>query len=133
MRQRWPERALRAALQLGDLHDESRGALVAIESEVAHSLRTLRADSIARRIRRDPKRALLLIEAQLETGSSPREKFEFDEYLGFNHRAYTALDERIEYQLRAILTPEQFATLPIRPRAIKSGKAKAVGKEKTRK
>ena len=133
MRQRFSERALRAALRLDDLDDELRGALVAIESDVANSLRTLRADSIAARIRRDPKRALQRIEAQIETGSSRQEKFDLEEILGFNHRAYTALDERIEYQLRAILTPEQFATLPQRPRAIKSGEVKAVSKSKTRK
>ncbi len=132
MRQRWSERALRTVLRRDDLDDEARAALVAMESDVAAALRTLRADAIAKRIRRDPQRALERIEAQFSTRTSRREKFDLEEFLGLNHRAYTALDERIEDQLSALLTPQQLASLPARPRAIKGGKGKAGRKGKTR-
>lgn len=130
MRQRFSERALRGALRLDDLNDESRDALVAIESEVATTLRTLRADAIAKRIRRDPRRALERIEARFEGRSSRWGKLDLEELLGFNHKAYTALDERIEYQLRTILTSEQFAELPPRQKVITGDKGKTGVKNK---
>ena len=132
MGQRWSERALRAALRLDDLDDESRAALVAMERDVAAALRTLRAEAIAQRIRRDPQRARKRIEAQFETRRSPREKFDLEDFLGFNHQAFMALDERTEDQLRAFLTPQQLASLPARPRAITDGKGTAGSKSKTR-
>lgn len=132
VRQRWLERALNKALQRDDLDEESHAALVAIETNVAASLRALREDAIAERIRRDPQRARQRIDVQLETRNPRSEKLDLEDLLGFNHKAYKALDERIEGQLKVILTPEQFATLPPRSKTNSGSKAKAGKKKQTK-
>lgn len=130
MRERWSERALKTALQLDDLDEESQLALVSIQIDLMVSLAAFRADAITKRIERDPKRALERIEAQLEEKNSRNKKFDLDEVLGFNHKQYSALDEQLEGQLKAILTAEQFASLPARVEAKSSKGSKGKAEKK---
>jgi len=117
MRERWSERALKAAQQLDNLDEESQVALFTIQNDQMVSLVAFRADAITKRIERDPRRALERIEAQLKDKSSRSKKLKLDEVLGFNHKQYTTMDEQLEHQLRAILTSDQFASLPARTEA----------------
>ncbi|MHC4427117.1 MAG: hypothetical protein ACYS0D_00740, partial [Planctomycetota bacterium] len=131
MRPRWSQRALAAALQFDDLGDETRETLVAFEKGVSIELRALRADAIAKRVRRDPRFAREQIDARF--GATER-KIEYSPelWLGVNYEAFASIDDRTESQLSAILAPGQMETLPARQRPWgKDGKgkgAKAGGK-----
>jgi hypothetical protein len=120
MRRQWSERALAAALRLDDLDDETRGGLLAIETETSAQLRTLRADAIAKRIERDPRLAREQIDARFRANRKEKIWFTAEQLLGFNHAAFASIDERIENQLSAILAPEQMKTLPARINVLSS-------------
>jgi hypothetical protein len=127
MRRRWSERAIDAALQLDDLDDETREALLAVEEVNGIELAALRADAIARCIARDPKLARDFIDAEFD-GEDQKVDWEPEMWLGINYEQFAAVDDRTERQLRAILAPGQIERLPaLRQRAErreKDGRAK---------
>jgi len=113
MRRRWSERATAAALELDDLDDDTREALLAVETANRIEFMALRRDAIAKCIARDPKLARAFIDA--EFGGDEKEVEWIPEmWLGINHEAFTTIDDRTESRLRAILTPEQREMLPVR-------------------
>jgi hypothetical protein len=115
MRLRWAERAVAAAFRLEDLDGEARTALVAIERDVATTLRAIRAEAVAERVRRDPERAREQIEVGLDAEKPSWATLDFEEFLGARRDSSEALDERTEAGLAAILTAEQLARVPSRP------------------
>ena len=126
-RRRWAERAMAAALELGDLEDEVFEALLLLDAEIASELEALRTTAIDQRIQRDPKLARDFIEAEFEDA-----EIEFDDNMWreVEYAAFAAIDERTETQLQAMLTPDQFESLLARPRGWDAwdkdpGKAKA--------
>jgi hypothetical protein len=130
-RRRWSERAVEAALQLDGLDADVMDALLALDSDLAIELQTLRENAIAKRIQRDPELARLLITAQFEGGR--KDDIDEDVWREVDYAAFAATDERMEIQLRGILAPEQFESLPARRRMGKWGGAdgKGEGKGKT--
>jgi hypothetical protein len=116
MRRRWSERAMAAALELDGLDDDTREALLAVESANRIEITALRRDAIARCIARDPKLARKFIDAKFG-GDKQRVEWEPEMWLGINYEAFDAIDDRTESRLRAILTPEQREMLPARPGA----------------
>jgi hypothetical protein len=111
MRRRWSERAMAAALELDGLDDDTREALLAVESANRIEITALRRDAIARCIARDPKLARKFIDAKFG-GDKQRVEWEPEMWLGINYEAFDAIDDRTESRLRAILTPEQIELLP---------------------
>ncbi|MHC4129811.1 MAG: coiled-coil domain-containing protein, partial [Planctomycetota bacterium] len=111
MRGRWSERVMAAALKLDGLDDDTREALLAVETANTIEITALRRDALAKRIARDPKLAREFIEA--EFGGEEREvQWHPEMWLGINYEAFDAIDDRTESRLRAILTPEQCEALP---------------------
>jgi hypothetical protein len=111
MRRRWSERAMAAALELDGLDDDTREALLAVESANRIEITALRRDAIAKCIARDPKLARKFIDAEFG-GDKQRVEWEPEMWLGINYEAFDAIDDRTESRLRAILTPEQIELLP---------------------
>jgi hypothetical protein len=64
MRGRWSERVMAAALKLDGLDDDTREALLAVETANTIEITALRRDALAKRIARDPKLAREFIEAE---------------------------------------------------------------------
>ncbi|MHC5047849.1 MAG: hypothetical protein ACYTGY_15025 [Planctomycetota bacterium] len=111
MRRRWSERALAAALELDGLDDDTREALLAVETANNIEITALRRDAIAKCIARDPKLAREFIDAELG-GDEKEVQWIPEMWLGINHEAFDSIDVRTESRLRAILTPEQIKVLP---------------------
>jgi hypothetical protein len=113
MRRRWSERAMAAALKLDGLDDDTREALLAVETANRVELAALRADAISKRIARDPRLAREFIDA--EFGRDDRKiDWKPEMWLGINYEAFATIDDRTEGRLRAILTTEQLERLPVR-------------------
>ena len=111
MRRRWSERALAAALELDGLDDDTREALLAVETANNIEITALRRDAIAKCIARDPKLAREFIDAELG-GDEKEVQWIPEMWLGITHEAFDSIDVRTESRLRAILTPEQIKVLP---------------------
>jgi hypothetical protein len=111
MRRRWSERVMAAALELDSLDDNTREALLGVETANRLEITALRRDAIAKCIARDPKLAREFIDAEL-AGDGKEVEWVPDMWLGINHEAFDSIDDRTEGRLRAILTPEQIEVLP---------------------
>lgn len=122
MRVRWTERAVRAALRLDDLTDESRDAVLTIESETQPQLRELRERAVAERIRLDPTMARRMLDLRADSANkalADADAKDMDRTIGAMWRgleapAFDAIDDEAERRFRAALTPEQFERLPSR-------------------
>ena len=123
MRQRWSERSVTMALQLDGLDDDTRDALLAIESENSLEFAALRNDAIIKCIARDPKLSRDFIDAEFDRNGKQMD-WNPELWLGINYEAFSFIDDRTESQLRVILTTEQFETLAL----LKRAEGRAVGK-----
>ncbi|MHC4990583.1 MAG: coiled-coil domain-containing protein [Planctomycetota bacterium] len=124
MRRRWSERAIAAALQLEDLHPETMARLRVLEASTANELQRLRHDAVRKRFHRDPELARDQITALVDERRKVEKRPEM--WLGYEYEAFSAIDDRTESRLRAILTPSQMEGLPARDGA--GAKRKAAGK-----
>jgi hypothetical protein len=113
-RRRWSERAIAAALELDGLDDDATEALLALDTDVAIVLRSLRANAIAERVRRDPKLARDLVD--VEFGRKAKADIDERMWREVEHAAFDAVDDRAEGRLRGVLLPEQLDRLPPRRR-----------------
>lgn len=112
-RTRWSERAIVAALQLESLDENTRDVLLAIQTQIRSELAALRTDAVARSMARDPKLARDAIDRAFGGNDEPLD-WEPEMWLGHHHEGYESIDERVEGQLRALLSPEQLDALPAR-------------------
>ncbi|MBT8486154.1 MAG: hypothetical protein KJO43_11280 [Phycisphaerae bacterium] len=121
MRRRWSERALTSANRLDDLDDETIEWLRGLSADIAQSLAALRADSIRRRLVRDPRLAREQVAVRFG-GDERTIAWGSEHWFGINHQTLTEIDDRTEGELRAMLTAEQWSVLPARRRDAKISK-----------
>ena len=102
-------------------------AIAALESEIAEQLRALRAQAVAQRVKEDPERARW----EIDGFGKPRRGIKYNPtmWLGMEHRAYAAIDDRVERELRGLLSGAQFESLPSRKSARNPGDGKKDVKE----
>jgi hypothetical protein len=106
---------LHAALDLEDLDDETRAALLLLDAEVTAELEALRISAIGERIRRDPRLARDFIESEFADADI---EFDDDVWRELEHAAFAAIDQRTESGLLGLLTPQQIETMPKRRKPI---------------
>lgn len=124
MRSRWSERALDHADSISELDETVIAALGGIRSELDLAARELREASIADRIDTEPKTARERIDAMLQSRDARQATFIEERVISRatgSADPWRQLDERITERLRAILSPEQFETLPGRRRILRIG------------
>ncbi len=110
----WAERAIEAAAAIDGLEPEVRAAIDAIDDRTSVAVRELQDRRIAWRLEHEPKVMQRHIQMMLGTPITA------DASWGRSEKDLWARQDRIdaavEQQLAAILTPEQSASLPSRPR-----------------
>ena len=79
-----------------------------VETGADESLRELRDRCVDQRLQHEPEWALARIGAA-------EHAYAWEEVAGFETEQFEALDMQVDGRLRAILTPEQYETLPRRP------------------
>ena len=124
MRKRWAQQALDAAAIIETLDAERFETIMSMHDAMMEEVNLYQANGIASRIEREPVRTMERIDIRFDDDrENHKSEFDDEDYLGPDHERYEQLDERVDAQLKAILLPEEYETLPRRRTAEKEGGA----------
>jgi hypothetical protein len=115
MRPRWVETALKAAMSLDDLDDETMAELANLDLKMREELAEIRADAIQRRLTRDPELALTDVVAFWGKNVDRSKAYTDEDWRGFAHDRHAALTDHTWSSLQSLLTDDQLAAVPERP------------------
>lgn len=133
MRKRWAQQALDAAAIIETLDADQFETIMSMHDAMMEEVDLYQANGIASRIEREPVRTMERIDIRFDDDrENHKDEFDDEDYLGPDHERYEQLDERVDAQLKAVLLPEQYETLPRRPSAANKADGKAQGKGKGR-
>ena len=112
LRTRWSERAMKAAIGIEDLEEETMLVVLAQE-ETLTRLRQIRDEAIQKRLLRDPELARDNRSSACgvldESGKTMDSQLD---WTGHGMESHQALNEHVQSSLRSLLTPEQFELIP---------------------
>ncbi|MCH2133211.1 MAG: hypothetical protein MK116_05615 [Phycisphaerales bacterium] len=126
-RTRWCERALRAALELEDLDEDTVPILQAVSLNTTEQLRQIRMTAIQKRMEREPELAREPVLALWGLDGTGERPFITEDWAGQEYQAHQALDDETESTLKSMLTSEQFDSLPKRPGRDRAAKGRRGG------
>ena len=128
MRARWSERALQKAMAIETLDEETTLVLQSLQEETLSTLRNIRSKAIERRLKRDPELSRKPILSLWKLDDSQGKPWIREDWTGHELEAHQELNKHVEYSLKALLTPEQFETVPTRRNTTASKKGGKGGK-----
>lgn len=114
LRTRWSERAMKAAIGIEDLEEETMLVVLALQEETLTRLRQIRDEAIQKRLLRDPELARQPILSLWSLDESREKPWTRSDWTGHGMESHQALNEHVESSLRSLLTPEQFESIPSR-------------------
>lgn len=112
LRTRWSERAMKAAIGIEDLEEETMLVVLALQEETLTRLRQIRDEAIQKRLLRDPELARQPILSLWSLDESREKPWTRSDWTGHGMESHQALNEHVESSLRSLLTPEQFESIP---------------------
>ncbi|MEE2908213.1 MAG: hypothetical protein VX527_10345, partial [Planctomycetota bacterium] len=116
MRTRWSERALRAALALEELDEETRLVVLSLQENTSNKLREIRAKAIEKRIKRDPELARKPILSLWSLDDSQGKPWIREDWTGHEMESQQRINRDVDSSLEALLTPTQYEQIPSRKR-----------------
>ena len=112
LRTRWSERAMKAAIGIEDLEEETMLVVLALQEETLTRLRQIRDEAIQKRLLRDPELARQPILSLWSLDESREKPWTRSDWTGHGMESHQALNEHVQSSLRSLLTPEQFELIP---------------------